>query len=157
SGGRGGAAVVDVRRAAGRVGIRVVAARAVVARPVAVFRSEIRSGGKDAGEEEVGAVRPERIVIAVGPQGESEDVAEEEGPEHRPGPAAPSAAPLIPSSAVEAATPPVPPGAIAEGVAVESVVIEVMQTVEIVRGELIVRDLSARDLIVSEAVMGAVH
>jgi hypothetical protein len=37
------------------------------------------------------------------------------------------------------------------------VAIEIVQTMEIVGGELIVRDLGARDLIVGEPVMGAVH
>jgi hypothetical protein len=37
------------------------------------------------------------------------------------------------------------------------VAIEIVQAVEIVGSELIVRDLSARDLIVGEPVMGAAH
>ena len=48
-----------------------------------------------------------------------------------------------------------PPGSVAECVAVEPLAVEVVQTMKIVRGELIVRDLSARDLIVGKPVMGA--
>lgn len=39
-----------------------------------------------AGEKEIGAVDPEWVVVVVRPEGEGEDVAVEERPEHRAGP-----------------------------------------------------------------------
>ena len=146
---RGGCtAIVDVRR----TGIAIVAAVPVIVRPVPVFGSEIGSGCEDAAEEEGRSVGPEWAVIAGGPEQEGQRVAEQEWPEHRSGPAAPSVTPIIPTGPVEIVGPLVPRIVVSERVAVEPVAIEIVQAVEIVRGELVVRDLIVRQLRVSESV-----
>ena len=96
-------------------------------------------------ENEIRAVGPERIVIVVRPEGEREDVAEKEGPKDRTGPATPAQPPIIPAGAPEAAAPAIPAAGVAERIAVKAGVTEIVQAVEILRGELIVCELRARD------------
>ena len=139
------AAIVDV--AAAGVSGRIV-------RCVAIVGAEIRARREDAGEQEIGAVRPERIVIVVGPEGEGKDISVQVRPENRAGPAAEAMAPTISASAPKAAPPAIPVMGIAEGVAVESGVIEIVQAAEVAGYELIVRQLIVHELIVSETIMG---
>ena len=134
------AAVIDLAAA------RIVrgAGHVAIVRRVAIVRAEIGSGRKDADKHEIGAIHPERIVIIIRPEREAEDVAVEIRPEDRAGPAAPAAAPAVPAGAPEMAAPAIPVPRVAEGVPVEARLIEIVQAVEIVRGELIVRELRMR-------------
>ena len=63
-------------------------------------------------------------------------------------------APTIPAGALEAAAPAIPAVGIAESVAVESGMIEIVQAMEIAGYELIVGELIVHELIVSESVVG---
>src|SRR5262249_7983828 len=102
----------------------------VVIWPITVIEPEIRPGRKNAGENEIGAKGPERIVIVVRPEREGEDVANEERPEYWPGPSSPPRTPVVPSRPPEVAAPAVPSLSITECVSVESGTIENVQALE---------------------------
>src|SRR6185295_6829273 len=140
AGRRAAAAIIDVAARVAAGGARHVA----VIRSVAVVGTEIGARRKDADQHEVGSIAPERVVIVVRPEREAEDVAVEIRPEDGTGPAAPAAAPAMPSGAPELTAEAIPMLRVAERVAVEAGAIEIGQAVEIVRCELIVRELRVR-------------
>src|SRR5262249_38741049 len=78
---------------------------------------------------------------------------QEERPEDRSGPAAPTPTPIIPSRAPEMSAPMVPVGMVAECVAIKSGLTEIVQTFEILRCELVVGELVMAKLIVAELIV----
>src|SRR4029077_2673648 len=126
---------------------------------VAVIGAEIGARRENADQQEIGSIGPERIVVVVRPEREGEDVTIDEWPEDRAGPAAPAVPPPVPAPSPEVAAPVIPFIRVAERVAVEAGAVEIVQAVEVLRDELIVRELimgelGARGLIAAELVMG---
>jgi hypothetical protein len=75
------------------------------------------------------------------PESEREDIAQQGRPEHRSGPAAPTAAPIVPACAVEIAAPTIPGVVIAEAVAIEAAMVEIIQAAEVLGRELVMGEL----------------